>query len=133
MDLLKVPTLRKELEFITTNRKAWNQETWLQASKISECGTVGCLAGNAISHSSIFKVPILVDENIALPIRISTGKPIMSWEDAGAEVLGLSRHEASRMFGPYNSLYRLWWLANLYSNGEIDIPLDIERIEEDEY
>lgn len=118
MDMLKVPTLRKELEWITSNREAWDQCHWLTETTETECGTVGCLAGNAVAHSSEYTFS---RGKSLYPFHIIDQMEV-GWSDAAGEVLGLDHFEAADMFSAYNSLYRLWWLANKFSNGEIDIP-----------
>lgn len=122
MDMLKVPTLRKELERITSNPEIWNQATWWDVVSSSEniCGTKGCLAGNAIHNSTTFTiVECGVDDFV--PQRISTGQR-WDWEQAGADVLGLTEQEATILFSPSQSLYGLWVNANKFSNGEIEVP-----------
>lgn len=126
MDMLKVPTLRKELERITDSPEIWSQATWwdVVSPKVGDseniCGTKGCLAGNAIYNSTIFEIVDCGLDDFA-PERIDTGQE-WGWQEAGADVLGLTEREASVLFAPGQSLYALWFNANKFSNGEIEIP-----------
>jgi hypothetical protein len=123
MDMTKVPSLRKELEFITNHPDAWHQGHWLISTPHSECGTMGCLAGNAVAHCDQF-ILLLKEDGCLYPERKFTRESV-SWQVAGAEALGLTHFEAKEMFSGTNSLLRLWQLAHAYSNGEIEIPLDL--------
>lgn len=125
MDLNKIPELRKELEFITAHRDQWYQGTWWSESSENSCGTVGCLAGNAVNNSSEFTIE-MSPYNVPYPKEITTGRE-WDWTRAGAEILGLTLDEAVDMFRAANSLYHLWALANKFSKGEIEIPNDVVK------
>ena len=143
MDLNRVPELRKQLEFITSHPEHWQQQYWwadrsqwdsyddneLEPTpfKNAECGTVGCLAGNAVAHSDEF---VIVHRGTGeyTPLRVATNHYI-TWQVAGAEILGLTDREANLIFSETNSLPTIWALANEFSKGEIEIP---ENMKDDE-
>lgn len=136
MDLNKVPELRKELEFITAHPEHWRQDFWWAdrsefdnydldednpfQNASSQCGTVGCLAGNAVAHSTTYFIQHESNGAFA-PIHKATGHT-WDWHTAGAEVLGLTHNEAQMLFSERNTLYRMWSLANEFSEYEIAIP-----------
>lgn len=116
---IDVPLLRKELEFITAHPEHWNQDVWLE--KHTECGTVGCLAGNTLLHT----------DNVTCYSNVRSRdvfyEPLgeWSWTWEAKKVLGLTIQQADKLFYEHNTLYDLWRLANKYTDGEIEIPLDL--------
>lgn len=115
--MVNVTTLRKELEFITSNPKMHDQSLFLVKT---HCGTKGCLAGNAVANH---KPELIVwENNDEIPYLQSIG----GWFEEGAEILGLEMDQARSMFSAYNTLWDLWALAELFTNGEIEIPPNVK-------
>lgn len=118
---IDVPLLRKELEYITAHREHWNQGTWLNAADTS-CGTVGCLAGNTLLHTGNVECYSVVETRKVYYTPIGQ----WSWGWEAKKVLGLSICQADHLFYEHNTLHDLWRLANEYTSGEIEIPLEVE-------
>lgn len=125
---IDVELLRKELEYVTAHRDEWDQKYWMQRSSKTTCGTVACLAGNAVLHSDRFTVKVeqVGSKHHYNPVRASDGTWV-SWLRAGREVFGLSAREADRLFDSSNTLRQLWTLASEFTDGEIEVPLDVQR------
>src|SRR5919108_1047214 len=134
--MIDVARLRKELEFVTDHPEHWDQESWLRAAT---CGTVGCLAGNAVLHAgyephgalrtyggatSYVRVP--GDHPDALATGYADGRHIASVCDVARRLLGLDYQQASQLFYESNTLRTLWELAARFTDGEVEVPLDLE-------
>lgn len=125
-----VPLLRKTLEHITAHPEEWDQETWaLQTS----CGTVGCLAGWAVTlagHNLVFTKGCDcevcdAEESIAAETCIVDGQ-LRTIHKAAEHALGLTQEQACSLFNGGNNLHTLWAEANAITHGEIVIPADVK-------
>ena len=126
--MIDVPLLRKELEHITVHRDEWDQSTWLRPSRTTECGTVGCLAGNTVLHAGWLPATTngVVDLDVASTSTqleyVTDGRRVLSVRDVATGELGLNRWQASLLFNGQNSLPALWIMANVLTDGEVDVP-----------
>lgn len=132
--MVNVPELRKQLEFITSNREMWDQATWidvpievqsLEEANLWNCGTTGCLAGwtavaNGWRPTSNFAFTVI------------KGNRVMSVAGAAAEILDLTSKQADLLFHGGLSLEMLWCVAEVITDGEIMCPLEVTKITEDE-
>jgi len=140
---INVPLLRKELEFLTAHPEQHKQSWWLEwrdavLNETIECGTKGCLAGNALLHAGRLRGHTHVywtgsgyesdgtnywpdGEDYASYAEHSA----LSWTRAGAALFGLTYTQADKVFYQNNTLPDLWRLANKFTNGEIEIPPEV--------
>lgn len=125
--MIDVARLRKELEYVTAHRDEWRQNTWLERTT---CGTVGCVAGNAVLHAGYEPVygrnTSRSDAAAYLhdPAHTTRSK-IRPIADVARELFGLSEYQAGQLFHPQNSLYELWRFAERFTGGEITVPEDV--------
>jgi hypothetical protein len=126
--MINVPLLRKELEHITAHRDEWDQGTWLRTTLTTACGTTGCLAGNTALHTgwqpatvngvvNLDAVPLLMELT-----HVARGSTITTVRDAAQVELGLTGWQANMLFSGQNSLLRLWVVAHVLTEGEVEIP-----------
>jgi len=101
------PLLRKALEYITSNRKEWDQSCYLRETA---CGTVGCLAGHMVLLSGVEDDPSEAAAFVDLAVSLS----------------GLSATQAFMLFSPTNTLLDLWTLASLFTDGAIEVPEEVK-------
>lgn len=120
---IDVPRLRKELEYVTAHREQWSQGTWLHRTS---CGTVGCFAGNVALNAGYLPVYERSKHTTTLTVRLSHEHDDRHVADVAAEVLGLSVKQLNSLFAATNTLYDLWNLASLFTNGEIEVPAEVE-------
>jgi len=99
------PLLRKALEYITSNRKEWDQSCYLRETA---CGTVGCLAGHMVLLSGV---------------EYDRGAAFV---DLAVSLSGLSATQAFMLFSPTNTLLDLWTLASLFTDGAIEVPEEVK-------
>lgn len=119
---IDVPRLRKELEFITAHRDRWLQTTWLEHA---QCGTVGCLAGNTVLNAGY--EPFYEGGMRSTSYVRDAEQTRTYWiRDLATELLGLTERQADDLFRSTNTLYDLWWIASELTNGEIQVPADVE-------
>jgi hypothetical protein len=118
--MIDVPLLRKELQHITDHPEEWDQDIWIGRAPERSCGTVGCLAGNTVLHSGLIPLPGMGQEidfdDFCDHVNIATMAAIL---------LGLTRAQANFLFSGKNSLYDLWYYASVFTEGEIEVPLDV--------
>lgn len=135
---INVPLLRKELEFITAHPEEWNQATW---GAQTACGTVACLAGNTVIHhypadalhwrkyysyiNSIVGDPSIVELD---GVKDKEGFLFKSVGEAAQELFGLTEYQASCLFSGSNTLRDLWEFANQFTNGEIEVPEGVKKL-----
>lgn len=128
--MVNVPVLRKELEHITAHREEWQQSVWLRTTTLTACGTVGCLAGNAVVHAGWAPVHngelVDVRQHVGaqFDVVMRDGKT-MSIRDAARQELGLEYWQANLLFGGSNSLVWLWEVADALTDGELQAPQDV--------
>lgn len=124
--------LRKELEHITAHPDEWNQSFWIARSTRTACGTSGCLAGNTVLHAG-------------WQVSTTTGKlvDVRDWpshtafdtvtrnhvtrcvKSAARHELGLTPAETRVLFDAANQLIDLWVIAELITNGEVEVPQSV--------
>jgi len=138
-EFVEVDRLRNELSYITTHPERWNQGDWVTAlndelkfapQPPTACGTMGCLAGNAVVHA---------DGDLHWEkgewYDYTTGKYKPYWktefvtmpgaedkehiETAARDLLGLTSEQADYLFAAENDLDDLWRLAEIISDGKI--------------
>lgn len=121
--MVNIPLLQKELEYLTNNPGALCQQTWLEPSTTSVCGTVGCLAGNAALHAGrVIKTTLpCTGETIYEPVH-----PSGSFEALGMELLDLTESQAVSLFDGDNTLVDLWEVASNITDGEISPPPSLQ-------
>lgn len=131
---IDVPLLRKELEHITAHPERWNQSTW---GKQTECGTVACLAGNAVIHnypveSLIWQTRKFVKydgtrmETLTALDGVTINCLPYSVHEVARDLFGLTEDQAGAMFSATNTLSDLWEYANQITNGEIEVPEEVK-------
>jgi hypothetical protein len=119
---IDVPRLRKELEFVTDNRQRWLQNTWL--SRV-ECGTVGCLAGNVVLNAGY--QPYFEGNRQSTSYVRDAERSRTYWiRELATELLGLTERQADDLFRSTNSLLDLWEVAAELTDGEIQVPVDVQ-------
>lgn len=113
--------LRKELEYVTVHRDEWQQGTWLRRSDVTACGTVGCLAGNTVLHHGWTPnwYEYLITEEVTKDGVISEVQAV------ARDLLDLEPYQAKALFEAGNTLIELWVLANVVSDGEVEVPPDV--------
>lgn len=120
--VVDVARLRKELEFITAHRERWDQRTWLQRTV---CGTVGCLAGNAVLNAGY--VPMFhIEESDATGWVVNAESQQCSVREAARRLFGLTPEQSEKLFSPFNSLRGLWLIAEQLTDGEIQVPPELD-------
>ena len=102
---VNTPLLRKALEYITSNRKEWDQSCYLRET---ECRTVGCLAGHMVLLSGV---------------EYNRGAEFV---DLAVSLSGLSSTQALMLFSPTNTLLDLWELASIFTDGAIEVPPEVK-------
>lgn len=120
---INVPLLRKLLEHITAHPDEWDQQTWGRESQQSACGTALCVAGHA-AHS--LGHPLVWDKAANYVAHCLVDGEVRSIPSVATHALGLSNRDAAHLFSGGNTLADLWRLANEMTNGEIEIPADLE-------
>jgi hypothetical protein len=122
--MIDVPRLRKELEFITAHRERWLQNTWVSRT---ECGTVGCLAGNIVLNAG-YRPFYDADRDSTSYVRDGERSSTNTYwiRDLATSILGLTERQADDLFRSSNTLYELWWIASELTHGEIQVPADVE-------
>lgn len=145
MNDINVPLLRKALEDVTAHPEEWNQGGWavrlLQgkdgaplsvdesrrlwvtpgSAQPTQCGTACCLAGNVVIKQLGGK-PLFADVYFnATEVELNGQRHTIQY--AAQQHLGLMPNQADELFASDNSLYRLWELANQFTDGEIEIPV----------
>lgn len=120
---LNVPLLTKVLDHITAHPKEWNQGLW--AVQGETCGTTCCVAGWA----AVMSGHTLDFEERSCPCTQCEveGAKAASYTTEGEFIcnvaqreLGLTVSQAGFLFSGTNNLDDLWFLANAYSDGEIE-------------
>lgn len=148
MNFTESQRLIAELTKITVHPELHNQVVWTQADKNpneqppgTACGTVGCLAGNAVITA---RFPLIWGESeiwndetdrYELKWRASECKvegQIRAIETAARDLFGLTQNEARDLFDQDNSLTDLWAKAIEYSNNWIGVEHVIEAFQERE-
>ena len=122
--------LRKELEYITAHRNEWDQSRWLSVTRATACGTVGCLAGNAVLHAGW--VPATVNGAVDVTQLsaetqleyVSDGQHVLTVRNVARDELGLEHWQATLLFNGSNSLLTLWIIASLLTD-EIEVPQSV--------
>jgi hypothetical protein len=107
--MVNIEMTRKVLEYIKDHPEEHSQEHWwVTYTDAGGCGTTRCMAGTAV-HLAGMNAP---------------GRRTMNstWIKMGADILGLSFADAELMFISCNDLVELYRVANMYSNGAIEIP-----------
>lgn len=146
MDFFQAETLIRELTDITVNPDKHDQTVWIGADKNpeqvpeSECGTVGCLAGNTVKNKPGYK--LIWEQHKSYDY--DTGEYIPRWrvfycfdsngdqvsiERAFQELVGLNREQARDITAEDNSLADLWMLAIGYSGGLITVENVVEAFQ----
>lgn len=120
---VNVPLLRKTLEHITAHPEEWDQSNWARESETSPCGTAYCVAGQTV-HSLGHQLVWNPGTNNASFCRVD-GK-LRTIQSAAAHALGITYDDAIRLFNALNDLNSLWEVASVLTNGEIEIPADLE-------
>lgn len=107
---MNIEMTRRVLEYIKDHPEEHNQEHWvyLEDADADGCGTTRCMAGMAVHLAG----------------REPLGRRALNstWIALGAEILGLSLDDADFMFISCNDLVELYRVANMLSNGAIEIP-----------
>lgn len=119
--------LRKELEYVTVHREEWNQGTWLRrmyrndGCAVVECGTMGCLAGNTALHAG------WVPDWRGAPTTDYVNNGVVTTEVCvvAGSLLDLERYQAKALFEASNTLIALWMIAEIITDGEIQIPIEV--------
>lgn len=122
--------LLEALNFIHDNPEKHEQGTWMDGSVAEQCGTQGCLFGWGLYMSGRMALNF---EGRLVPIStafINHGHG-NGYLEEGANLFGLTLDDAAELSYGYNTVSRLWWLANKYSKGVILIPDDVEVEETD--
>lgn len=132
--MVNVPELRKQLEFITFNRQAWDQGTWidvpvevksLEEADLWNCGTTGCLAGwTAIANGW--------RPTSSVAYTVKKDNAVDGVANVAARILGLTPSQAGLLFHGGLSLETLWYVAEVITDGEIMCPLEVAKITKDE-
>lgn len=120
---INVPLLRKMLEHVTSHPDEWNQDTWAVESEESSCGTAYCLAGHtaeSLGHTLVWQ------PGTNMASFCLAGGELRTIESVATHALGLKYTEAAGLFSACNELHTLWEIANKLTNGEIEIPDDLE-------
>lgn len=131
MDFEQVNRLRDELTFITVHPEKHNQDVWGEApddgGKPSACGTVGCLAGNAVVNAG-FELDwfqLFGDDGKSRwgasrvkGVRGARGKTIRS---VARELFGLTEYQSDRLFDSPHNVANLWEMAIEYSDNRISL------------
>lgn len=135
-----VERLLKEVTYITVFPERWNQGDWVIATEETKwdtsrepeaCGTMGCLAGNAVinaggklkwekaswydyvtqEYKDYWKTEfVFLPANTEYPEHIET---------AAKELLGLDSDQADALFSGENSLNDMWEISYAISDGQI--------------
>jgi hypothetical protein len=142
---INVPLLRMQLEWATDEASRiydglvppriqiagqWCQPTWASALEdpaTTACGTAYCLAGHTVvdaGHELAWRRE--TDEEFVeklgerwTSVETTDGQSISA---LAQQLLGLTPAQARELFDGDNRLDRLWWLAWLFTDGEIQIP-----------
>lgn len=125
---MNIVRLRERLEFITLNQQHHDQGIWAQQIGDSECGTFACLAGwTALKYGKdqliMVKSYSYADERPVFAFEPRDDE----WESLGAELLDMDDETASELFRSDNTLWDLWHIANIITNGQIEIPEVVEQ------
>lgn len=131
--MLNVDKLLSELRFLTIHPDKWDQSLWVkyvgpENPRTSACGSFGCLAGNAVLRENI---ELAWYEIQHFDVNVGAIRGTNVWyadytidhehiEEKATELLGLTPHQAERLFDGDNSLDTLWELAESITLGEID-------------
>lgn len=118
---MKIELMEKVLNFITDNPKEHDQGAWVQRSPM--CGTTGCLAGHTVLMTG-YEVAWIPGDFEATDVIINGAdgryaEPICI---VAQRELDLTGFQAGVMFRSSNTLADLWFLANEYSDGVIEVP-----------
>lgn len=120
--MINVELLRKNLEYVTAHRDQWDQSYWIQRTW---CGTTACLAGTVVLNEGYRPVPETREQRDVGLVTDSAGS--VDWVDNVArKLLGLDESQAYVLFSGTNSLHRLWELASSWTDGAIEVPVDVQ-------
>lgn len=129
--MVNVLRLRERLEFITRNRQHHDQGIWAEQRGNTACGTTGCLAGwTALEYGkdqlwSESKEKWVGDTKVTvIEFKPRDGE----WWDLGADLLELPYDIADELFEGTNSLWDLWNISNIITNGQIEIPGEVDAL-----
>jgi hypothetical protein len=132
--MVNVPRLRDALDYIVEHPDEWNQSNWIVRT---DCGTAGCLAG-VVAVKVMGAVPLFISPGVDATSNLEhssiedfdfiTEHPI--WEvDFTSKfaqlALDLTDDQALDLFEADNTLHDLFYLANVFTGGEIEIPEEI--------
>lgn len=102
-----IPLLRKVVEWAEAEAakpllgREWNQGNW--AVKLPSCGTAFCIAGKAV-FESIPDAELRPGTFIPVHLDLYVDGVLVSWEEKGMEVLGLTEREADALFSGGNDI-----------------------------
>lgn len=136
--MVNTPMLLQELQFITRNKAHHNQGDWFTEYPDNACKTAGCLAGwTAIHHAKDQLLTTkseawIAEEDRYVPV-LMYGPKNGSWSGLGKELLGLDWDQADELFEASNTIWDLWNLASVITNGEIQIPEEVEAMRKEKY
>jgi hypothetical protein len=139
--------LRSTLEFITQNPQLHDQTCWLDLdvdrgvkmqvgdvppfnpTQPSACGTVGCLAGNAVLLSRRYPMRVARTRHAVAYVEFffdGEWCDVEDWtQDAAREVLGLTTGQAEALFSSERTLGELWLLAEHITGGVVKARADV--------
>lgn len=128
--------LRAALEYIVAHPEEWNQTNWVTRT---DCGAAGCLAGvvavkimgaQSVLHSAGVDSTDMLEFDSIKNFDFTAGyveSEVSHVSDFARLALGLSHAQSDELFESDNTLHDLYWYANDYTNGEIEIPEDIAQ------
>jgi hypothetical protein len=132
--MTNVARLREQLQFVTTNSKHHDQSVWARKVGDNACGTTACLAGwTALNCAKDQLIPVRKQ----LSIRgewtdvVEFQAPNDDWIGFAAGLLDLDWDIADELFNADNTIWDLWHIANIITNGEIEIPESVQADERD--
>lgn len=135
--MINVPLLQKALDHIEQHPEEWRQGSWGMATSLNSCGTAACLAGHIVLIDGW--TPIYDEEGSPTPSdrfgheweAVNKDGRIEPVSEAAREALGVESVHVeglphSYLFAGDNKREDLWRIANLLTDGQLTLPMDLQ-------
>jgi hypothetical protein len=134
----QVARLRKALEFCKDNPEEHDQRYWAAQTPYG-CGTTMCLAGTVLHQAGYEFVwrdsayDLNAAGNPTAARAALNGGPVVDIQREAQRLLGISNWAVHRLFTFSATIRDLYMIAQLVTDGEIEIPIDVNKFDNRKY